>query len=290
MKRLATLALAAFALPAAADLQVYNVSGQLLLPETSQFACVNPGAPGVSFEYFDVRLPPSAQPVLSSDGTLVVIGDCDVGGSFPRVILIGNCPDESGNIQFAYGGPTIPAGTLYDIGGNLNPTITGPYPFSPGDEVGPNASWTTYSAVSTGAGPFWDRPPQFDITDQEHRTDVDWVRDGIIIGLEITEPDGVHYGWIEIERLPGYNSQQVSLCVEDYRVVRYAYETEPGVPALVTSDCIADTNGDGTLSPADFSAWIAAFNANAPECDQNGDTLCTPADFTAWIANYNAGC
>ncbi len=54
--------------------------------------------------------------------------------------------------------------------------------------------------------------------------------------------------------------------------------------------CPADTNGDGTLSPADFTAWIDAFNSEATECDQNGDGLCTPADFTAWIANYNAGC
>jgi len=54
--------------------------------------------------------------------------------------------------------------------------------------------------------------------------------------------------------------------------------------------CPADTNGDGMLTPADFTAWIAAFNASAPACDQNADGLCTPADFTAWIANYNAGC
>ena len=54
--------------------------------------------------------------------------------------------------------------------------------------------------------------------------------------------------------------------------------------------CAADVNGDGSLSPADFTAWIAAFNASAPECDQNGDGLCNPADFTAWIANFNAGC
>jgi len=54
--------------------------------------------------------------------------------------------------------------------------------------------------------------------------------------------------------------------------------------------CLPDTNLDGILSPADFTAWIAAFNAMAPECDQNDDGLCTPADFTAWIANYNAGC
>ena len=59
---------------------------------------------------------------------------------------------------------------------------------------------------------------------------------------------------------------------------------EPDTP------CAADTNGDGMLTPADFTAWIAAFNAMASACDQNGDGSCTPADFTAWIANYNAGC
>lgn len=54
--------------------------------------------------------------------------------------------------------------------------------------------------------------------------------------------------------------------------------------------CIADVNGDGLATPADFSAWVAAFNASAPGCDQNGDGLCTPSDFSAWIANFNAGC
>ena len=54
--------------------------------------------------------------------------------------------------------------------------------------------------------------------------------------------------------------------------------------------CLADTNHDGMLTPADFTAWSAAFNAMAPECDQNGDGLCTPADFTAWVANFSAGC
>jgi hypothetical protein len=58
-----------------------------------------------------------------------------------------------------------------------------------------------------------------------------------------------------------------------------------------TVDCgLADTNNDGVLSPADFNAWILAFNNNAPECDQNGDGVCSPSDFNAWILNYNAGC
>ncbi len=55
-------------------------------------------------------------------------------------------------------------------------------------------------------------------------------------------------------------------------------------------ECLADTNGDGIVSPADFSAWVAAFNAQAPACDQNDDGVCSPADFSAWVANYNAGC
>jgi len=56
------------------------------------------------------------------------------------------------------------------------------------------------------------------------------------------------------------------------------------------TSCLADVNGDGTVSPADFSAWVAAFNESAIECDQNGDGSCSPADFSAWVANYNAGC
>jgi len=54
--------------------------------------------------------------------------------------------------------------------------------------------------------------------------------------------------------------------------------------------CLADTNADGVLSPADFSAWVAAFNAMSPQCDQNGDGACSPADFSAWVGNFNAGC
>lgn len=63
-----------------------------------------------------------------------------------------------------------------------------------------------------------------------------------------------------------------------------------GVVVCEEPVCVADTNGDGSLSPADFSAWVAAFNAQGPACDQNADSLCTASDFSAWVANYNAGC
>lgn len=64
-------------------------------------------------------------------------------------------------------------------------------------------------------------------------------------------------------------------------------EAAYGCPPLA---CPADVNGDGVVTPADFSAWITAFNTMSPGCDQNGDGDCTPADFSAWITNFNNGC
>ncbi|MEO1716876.1 MAG: PPC domain-containing protein [Planctomycetota bacterium] len=54
--------------------------------------------------------------------------------------------------------------------------------------------------------------------------------------------------------------------------------------------CLADANLDGMLTPADFNAWVVAFNAQGPACDQNRDGFCNGADFNAWILNFNAGC
>lgn len=54
--------------------------------------------------------------------------------------------------------------------------------------------------------------------------------------------------------------------------------------------CWADLDADSVLSPADFSAWINAFNTNRPRANQNRDGSISPADFSAWVANFNAGC
>lgn len=62
------------------------------------------------------------------------------------------------------------------------------------------------------------------------------------------------------------------------------------IATIPSPSCPADTNGDGELTPTDFTAWINAFNNDLPECDQNGDGSCTPTDFTAWVGNFNAGC
>lgn len=64
--------------------------------------------------------------------------------------------------------------------------------------------------------------------------------------------------------------------------------TAPGHEGWICSR--ADVNGDGMLSPTDFTAWIHRFNSNEPGCDQNEDGACSPSDFTAWINGFNAGC
>lgn len=45
-------------------------------------------------------------------------------------------------------------------------------------------------------------------------------------------------------------------------------------------NCLADINGDGELTPADFSAWIAAFNAGDLLADQNGNGVLDAGDFS----------
>ncbi len=70
-----------------------------------------------------------------------------------------------------------------------------------------------------------------------------------------------------------------------FRVIEGADDVE----ALWT--CLGDVNLDAVLNPADFTAWINAFNSGEVEtADQNMDGVISPADFTAWIVNFNAGC
>ena len=64
------------------------------------------------------------------------------------------------------------------------------------------------------------------------------------------------------------------------------------IRADVTQPCdpcvLADVNGDGAVTAADFSAWVTAFNNGDPKADQNCDGVVSPADFSAWVTNYNA--
>ena len=62
------------------------------------------------------------------------------------------------------------------------------------------------------------------------------------------------------------------------------------ISVVTTPDRLcADQNEDGQVSSADFSAWIANFNAQSLLADVNQDTFVSPADFSAWIAAFNQG-
>ncbi len=74
---------------------------------------------------------------------------------------------------------------------------------------------------------------------------------------------------------------------------------DPGIPGVNVdigayefqgTTCLPDVNQDGMATPADFTAWITAFNDTSPLADQNRDGAVSPADFSQWILNYNTGC
>ena len=62
----------------------------------------------------------------------------------------------------------------------------------------------------------------------------------------------------------------------------------------IAARCSADVNGDGLVTPADFTAWLAFFGdpglPGSERADVNGDGLISPADFTAWLAAFSAPC
>ncbi|MFI4871613.1 MAG: GC-type dockerin domain-anchored protein [Phycisphaerales bacterium JB061] len=98
---------------------------------------------------------------------------------------------------------------------------------------------------------------------------------------------------------PGPTTDMIVWTLTDDDIGTYSYTCRitghvamTGKIEVIAADepCLADVNGDGMVTPTDFTAWVGAFNSNAPECDQNGDGMCTPTDFSAWVGNYNAGC
>ncbi|GAB5497685.1 MAG: hypothetical protein Phyf2KO_27650 [Phycisphaerales bacterium] len=61
---------------------------------------------------------------------------------------------------------------------------------------------------------------------------------------------------------------------------------DPNEPA----DCPADTDGDGVLTGADFTAWLIAYNNGDLSADLNNNGTLEPSDFTAWLIAFQTGC
>ncbi len=54
--------------------------------------------------------------------------------------------------------------------------------------------------------------------------------------------------------------------------------------------CRADVNRNGTVEPADFTAWLSAYQQGSPLADMNGNSVLSTSDFTKWVDLYNRGC
>ncbi|MCA9272203.1 MAG: hypothetical protein KDA31_04070 [Phycisphaerales bacterium] len=111
---------------------------------------------------------------------------------------------------------------------------------------------------------------------------------------EVSEPNVIPalFGSLDLPTSANLNlAQQKSFGIQTAITgVDGVYFEVTAMEGTLVPTCTPDVNGDGTLTPADFSAWVAAFNTQSDACDQNADGLCSPADFSAWVSNYNAGC
>ncbi len=127
------------------------------------------------------------------------------------------------------------------------------------------------------------------VTPVNHALDIQWSING-------TPVPGANADTFDTTQLASPGVYTVTATVADNtplvrdEAARAAFMTEQRTWTVTLDNCPADVNGDGSVTPTDFSAWVGAFNSNAPECDQNGDGMCTPTDFSAWVGNYNAGC
>jgi hypothetical protein len=165
----------------------------------------------------------------------------------------------------------------------------GPAPGQASGGQGSAAGTADATWLQTGLGGMWATPGGDFVSPATDTRPA--VSPGLTISFNVT-PDAAafaanpaqNFGWIFVSNDEGDGQDVISFDTDDEgAAVTLTVVIEPAA-------CPADVNGDGAPTPADFSAWVAAFNAQAPGCDQNADGSCTPADFSAWIANFNAGC
>jgi outer membrane protein assembly factor BamB len=58
----------------------------------------------------------------------------------------------------------------------------------------------------------------------------------------------------------------------------------------VVSECKADMDRSGGLTPNDFSTYLNVYAAASPHADMDGNTFLNPNDFTRYMNAYLAGC
>lgn len=136
--------------------------------------------------------------------------------------------------------------------------------YTSGEAVGPEADWGESAWMFLQNS--YAIPPVLESFPEHH-----------FVGVEITLGSHTHYGWIEII-WPTYinNSPQP---------VRWSYETEPDVPALIPAP--GDFNGDDVINAFDLLDLLSQWGACAAcPADLNDDALVDVFDLLILLANW----
>ncbi|MEM9662778.1 MAG: immunoglobulin domain-containing protein [Planctomycetota bacterium] len=274
-----------------------------VLADNGQMEPVNSTVVSVEPDVADVTHSPMSREVCEGGTTtfrIDAIGATGFRWSWNgRRLTDGVLPTDSGPDVLVAGAATSEL-TLIGVTPEAAGQITAVIEDNAGPDIRPTEIFPFYLTVSNNS-----LPPQI-ITQPEPMTRVTVGADvELVCEALASDPNSVQsYQWCK-DGTPIFGDGRVfgtnfpDLLIENVElsdagvydcVVTQACGTVTSLPAVLTVSCPADTNGDGSVDPSDFNAWVLAYNSQSPACDQNGDGLCTPADFNAWVLNFNAGC
>ena len=90
-------------------------------------------------------------------------------------------------------------------------------------------------------------------------------------------------------RTPSLTIYLADHCKEDEAKAAFKKYDKDNSNSIDSSEvlCLMKDMGLDTLLKTDEKTFLASY---FEKYDQNNDGVCSPADFSAWVANYNAGC
>ncbi|MGP1273682.1 MAG: matrixin family metalloprotease [Phycisphaerales bacterium] len=170
------------------------------------------------------------------------------------------------------GGSTILTSPVFDLSGGGS--ISYAYWMSDAvNPIGPEDGFVVEVSTNGGSSFF----PVRDYNSQPGS----WRTDTLVADVDFPAASNVAFRFVATDADPG----NVLECgVDAIEVISLTCENPVGC------NNPADVNGNGEVDPGDFTAWVAAYNANDIAADQNGNGVVDSGDFTAWVNNYNIGC
>ncbi len=125
----------------------------------------------------------------------------------------------------------------------------------------------------------------------------------IVIGIVIPSPDPLNQIAIANRRVTliriddPTGTYSVTGEFDDVSVLLFDDRISPTPELIYLPDrvdvrfyCRADVNRDASVTPADFTAWLNAYQQGNPLADMNNDGTLSSSDFTRWVELFNRGC